>query len=360
MSDFANLLGQFKKSANRASAEEGNSHRTGGSFDRKLSNESSTSSGTCKKQKFDRREEKQEDSCRTKLRISHRLPSDAGELSVKLSFLCIGAQKAGSTWLHEMLRRHPSLCLPEQKELHFWDWHRRRGLGWYSRQFDVSKKARESKVPSRDILCGEITPCYITLPETDIAEIKALFPDVKLIFIVRDLVERAWSALLMELRNAVRGVEVGKFGIDDGVDERQLQKFDEESDPARQSDAYFLERLEHSTHTERSDYATGLRRWLKYFSRDQLVVVDYGNISKAPKELLETICGHICTESRTLFESIGSKEMSMKVNAAKGSTSNQTIRPSLRRKMETYLRPFAHDFNLLLGELGYEMRLSEY
>mmetsp|Transcript_37267 Transcript_37267/g.111592 ORF Transcript_37267/g.111592 Transcript_37267/m.111592 type:complete len:260 (+) Transcript_37267:610-1389(+) len=257
-----------------------------------------------------------------------------------------------------MLRRHPKLCLPEQKELHFWDWHRRRGLSWYSEQFRFADKANKSKLP--DILCGEITPCYITLPETDICEIKALFPDVKLIFLVRDLVDRAWSALLMELRNAVRGVQLGKFDIEDRVDQRQIDKLDRESDPARQTDDYFMERLTHSTHTERSDYAKGLIRWLKYFSKDQLIILDYEQISRQPKELLEKICEHIGIESASLFNVLSAKDMSTKVNAATGTTSNQAMRPSLRRKMENHLRPMAREFNLLLDELAYDIRISEY
>jgi hypothetical protein len=37
-----------------------------------------------------------------------------------------------------MIRRNPRLSLPDQKELHFWDWNRRKGLGWYSKQFTPS------------------------------------------------------------------------------------------------------------------------------------------------------------------------------------------------------------------------------
>jgi len=44
-----------------------------------------------------------------------------------------------------------------------------------------------------------------------IAEVRYLFPDAKLVFLARDLVDRAWSAILMELRNSVRGMEAGEF-----------------------------------------------------------------------------------------------------------------------------------------------------
>ena len=53
------------------------------------------------------------------------------------------------------------------------------------------------------------------MDEKYICEIKALFPNIKLIFIARELVPRAWSALLMELRNSVIGLEAGVFETSD-------------------------------------------------------------------------------------------------------------------------------------------------
>ena len=53
---------------------------------------------------------------------------DLQDLTVDISFLVIGAQKAGTSWLHTMLRKHPQLWLPDCKELHFWDWNHSKGL----------------------------------------------------------------------------------------------------------------------------------------------------------------------------------------------------------------------------------------
>ena len=99
----------------------------------------------------------------------------------QLDFLCIGAQKAGTTWLHDMLGRDSSgnVLLPKnQKEVHFWDWNQRKGIKWYASQFKEKNKPYQQKV-------GEINPCYSVLSERDICEIKSLFPELKLIFIAR-------------------------------------------------------------------------------------------------------------------------------------------------------------------------------
>lgn len=133
-------------------------------------------------------------------------------------FLVIGAQRSGTTWLHGMLRRHPKLWLPAVKELHYFDkpdirrgcsrlkdWPRiafvglksfdpwlfryffgTRGDTWYMRLFQ--------KAQARGLITGEVTPAYATLGEGVFARIKDMNPDVRLVFIMRDPVDRAWSA----------------------------------------------------------------------------------------------------------------------------------------------------------------------
>ena len=50
-------------------------------------------------------------------------------------FLCVGAQKAGTTTLHRLLGYHPRLYLPYQKEIHFFSLHYAKGLDWYGKHF---------------------------------------------------------------------------------------------------------------------------------------------------------------------------------------------------------------------------------
>ena len=141
MSDFAKLLGKLQDTANTA--------------------KEAVAKNPNKRKIQDHDEEKQHIS--RKRRESQVIrPRDIDDLKVSVSFLCIGAQKAGTTWLHEMLRRHKGLSLPEQKEVHFWDWNRRKGLKWYSNQFSQT---------SRNCLCGEVTPCYAVLATEKVSEV---------------------------------------------------------------------------------------------------------------------------------------------------------------------------------------------
>lgn len=99
-------------------------------------------------------------------------------------FLGIGVQRAGTTFVHEALSDHPEICTPDEKEVHFFDWHFDRGLDWYKEQFEAC---------TEDQVVGEVTPDYIASEEA-LDRIHQTVPEAKLFVILRDPVERAYSA----------------------------------------------------------------------------------------------------------------------------------------------------------------------
>lgn len=377
MSNFASLLGNLRQTAAKATEAQQN-HRqrlrqpiTKPSIDPRADRNNDHDRRSDKKRR--RRHEPPHSSSST----AFVPPHDAHELTVEISFLCIGAQKAGTTWLHEILRRHPDLSLPEKKELHFWDWNRRKGLGWYSRQFpSVGGGGGNRSSSSSAVRKGEITPCYMALEDRHVREIAHLFPDLRVVFVARDLVDRAWSALLMELRNRVRGLPPGAFapsagGKDEEERRREEARVDRDADPEKYDDGYFMERLEHDTHTDRSDYAGALRKWTGHFPPERLLVLDYRDVADRPKELVRKVADHIGVETTEFLGDagdgsggvVGGDVLRRRVNSNGAESKKKgfgALRPSLRKKMEEYLRPFSKDFNSLLEELGYSWRLDEY
>jgi hypothetical protein len=132
-------------------------------------------------------------------------------------FLCIGAHKAGTTWLYQQLTAHPDFWMPPFKELHYFDQlgcvkraasPRRRDerdllflermeclkaepklrLEHYARLFEVKGS----------LLSGDISPNYSTLTDGVIRQIARFFPELKVIYMARDPVDRFWSHLSME------------------------------------------------------------------------------------------------------------------------------------------------------------------
>lgn len=153
--------------------------------------------------------------------------------------LGVGAQKAGSSWLHGLLHNHPQSKMGFAKEYHVWDAvfseHCRRFLvdqsatktgfkplaryamqnfdGYYERWFRelVGTTAR---------ITGDITPSYCLLNSRQFRNIRSRLVSegflVKVVFIVRDPVARCWSAARMEAR------ERGKKG--DVLSEHQVNE----------------------------------------------------------------------------------------------------------------------------------------
>jgi Sulfotransferase domain len=114
----------------------------------------------------------------------------------KVDFLIVGTQKGGTTALSAFLRQHPQIFIPRVKEAHFFDMTRKyladvKDPCPYVRYHELFEIARPGQ------LWGEATPIYMFLPFVA-DRIFHYNPTVKLIFLLRNPVERAYSAYKME------------------------------------------------------------------------------------------------------------------------------------------------------------------
>jgi hypothetical protein len=152
---------------------------------------------------------------------NHRNGDDGYSLAAdpRPDFLCVGAQKAGTSWLYQQLAEHPNFWMPPLKELHYFDQLSRipqvasaRARDDRDRHFlenlkrlsgrshlDLEEYARLF-ASKGSLLSGDITPAYSMLNDEVIERIVSHFPDLKVIFLARDPVERAWSQLSMGVR----------------------------------------------------------------------------------------------------------------------------------------------------------------
>jgi len=174
-------------------------------------------------------------------------------------FLGIGAPRSGTSWLYMNLRCHPELYLPDQKELHYFDRNFHKSLGFYSGKFK----------PGRQKVKGEITPAYGHLPVEIIRFIRTIMPDVKLVYLMRNPIDRAWSSALKGLvRKANRKFE--------DVDESE-----------------FYAHFRSEGNRKRCDHLTNLNNWLNIFPSEQLYIGFFEDIVNRPQELLNEIFAHI-------------------------------------------------------------------
>jgi hypothetical protein len=175
-------------------------------------------------------------------------PERAPQVEAGPDFCCIGAQKGGTGWLYEQLREHPDFWMPPLKELHYFDrlWRSQRKaaasrflfMGRGAGRFGAARKsARDERdldflnameslserseidlqkygalfAAKEGLLSGDITPGYSTLQDEIIEQIVTCFPRMKVIFLARDPVERAWSNLSMWVRHG----SIDRFDISD-------------------------------------------------------------------------------------------------------------------------------------------------
>src|SRR5215216_7751234 len=114
-------------------------------------------------------------------------------------FLVLGAQKAGTTALYAYLRRHPQIAGPSWKEVSFFDRHYARGESWYRGNFP-SRPATwlARRRAGAEPIVGEASPGYLFHPHAP-QRVATLLPNVRLIALLRDPVDRALSHYHHEL-----------------------------------------------------------------------------------------------------------------------------------------------------------------
>jgi hypothetical protein len=124
-------------------------------------------------------------------------------------FLIIGAQKCGTTWLHQWVRRHPDIYMPEGKDGGFYGYEKadmEAALDKYARQFADGRGYARVGESSAAYFWTRTGSAYDIRPERFTSDIPArvrwtLGPDARLILSLRDPVERAVSAYLHHIRH---------------------------------------------------------------------------------------------------------------------------------------------------------------
>jgi hypothetical protein len=221
---------------------------------------------------------------------------------MNLDFLCIGVQKAGTTWLDRVLRSHPSIWMPCVKELHYYDekyvpftrnWsaqhrlrHAREILEWQARSGTPdSQIAREASLIGREQvdaawyrevfemcprgrLKGEVTPEYCLAGETGVREMLSDNPNAQFFLMLREPVGRDVSHMRMMLGNEgyLPGSAVTNYE----------HRFDQ-----------YLQWLAYEA---RGDYLPILDRWTRLVPKQHLHLLFFEDISTRPDQLVNLAC----------------------------------------------------------------------
>lgn len=197
-----------------------------------------------------------------------RMTTLTASLRLKPGFIMIGAQRCGTTSLFRALMDHPQVVAPTfHKGINYFDLNYHRGIRWYEGHFPVVEVARLRAARYGPPLAFEASGYYMYHPFATERLARDL-PGVKLVAMLRDPVERAYSAYKHE---SARGFEQESF-------ERALELEDDrlagEIDRMRDDPAYESFSHRHHSYRHRGHYAEQLERVFALIPRSQVHVID--------------------------------------------------------------------------------------
>jgi len=205
--------------------------------------------------------------------------------------------------------------------MHFWnmdDYQDR--LPWYQSLFDGDEKVK-----------GEITPAYAMLGRDRIKEIYHLFPKLRLVYLIRNPVDRAWSNAMMALP--------------------RIQMTLEEA-----SDQWFIDHFRSKGSIMRGDYASCIQTWHHVYPKEQLLVLKYDDLRDNPRELLFRCCTHLGVDKDPIVK-LSEEKMRVRVFPGNGTRIRPTLVPVLldiyTPRIERLSEYLGEDFSGWLRETNY-------
>jgi len=257
------------------------------------------------------------------------------------TFIGIGAQRAGTSWLANNLRNHPDIYMPPIKEIHYFDrsekyqspnlpdniilrifqkdrwwrirfkpfieakgrnkklWFSKYLFGkyndkWYLSLFDCANSKK---------ICGEITPSYSILDVQDIKKVYELMPNVKILYIMHNPIDRAWS----DFKHTVMRVSRKK----------RIKLYNEKEVIAYlSSEGSFL----------RGNYVRTLNNWQSVFPKEQVFISYFDEIIKSPQNFILKI-----------FNFLGINSAEKYANRLFSGGQNASIVENIPKQLEIYL-----------------------
>ena len=218
-------------------------------------------------------------------------------------FMCVGAQKAATTWLYDVLSRVPGVFLPRIKELHYFSelystdakrfgpkhrseqighirrYHRSRNTGSaYEKMVLEQLKHIDTNHTSDDWyrgifsfaqdheICGEICPCYMAMPVRGVRHALSINPLMRILIIVRDPIDRLWSHMRMHVKSGYMDLDI----------QRVIEG-----------------NFEMGPYLRYTDYASAIPRWEHLSAPGRVKVMLYDQIGEDSSKALDEILAFI-------------------------------------------------------------------
>ncbi|MFW6016652.1 MAG: sulfotransferase domain-containing protein [bacterium] len=187
-------------------------------------------------------------------------------------FIIIGVQKAGTSTLFEYLKLHPDLKVATTKEVHYYDEKYRRGKFYYKSFFPLKNNKN---------LTGESSPFYFFHPRVP----KRIFkdnPNVRLIVLLRNPVERAFSHYQHNLRKNREPIE----SFSEAIKNEEI-RIEEDRKLCCGNRSHSCYEYKHFSYLQRGKYSEQIEKWLHFFDINQFLFLKSEDFFEYPKSQLQ-------------------------------------------------------------------------
>jgi hypothetical protein len=238
-------------------------------------------------------------------------------------FVIIGAMKAGTTFLYNLLTLHPHVEPAASKELDYFDnLIEEEDVEWYRQCFPQPRWE-----DSRRTITGEATPYYLFYPHAA-KRMAEVVPEARVIALLRDPVDRAYSHYQHVVR---KGWETRTF--EEVIDAEEVtlrgergKMLEDEYYPGADHQFFW--------YLSRSIYVDQLLRWSRFFGDEQMLVLKSENLFERPQDTLQIILDFLKLPD---WEPEAWEKIPKKPN--KGKSYGQRMDPATRQRLEGFFEP---------------------
>lgn len=249
------------------------------------------------------------------------------------SFLIVGAQRCGTTSMYRTLAQHPAALKPvRQKGVHFFDTDYGKGMAWYRAHFPLELTARAvQKSTGVRPLAYESSPYYMFHPLAGL-RIATELPDVKLLILLRDPVERSYSAYTHE---SARGYETEPF---EAALELEAERLRGEAERLTADPTYYSYAHQHNAYRTRGQYVDQLERLEGVFGRERMHVVDSQDFFERPEAVYAGV-----------LDFVGLPDLQTPVFERHNARPRSQMSPSVQAELEQHFEPYDQRLGEWLG-----------
>ncbi len=265
----------------------------------------------------------------------------AGEASAAIrplpDFLVIGTKRGGTTSLWRYLLSHPGVLpmMPRAQHIkspHYFYWHYSRGEGWYRSHFPTApyRSLMTLRHGARTVT-GEASPYYLYDPRVP-ARVARLLPSVKIVVLLRDPVDRAYSHYTERVHEGVEPLEFAQaLAAEPGRVAGEL-------DAMRDDPAYYSRAHDWYSYRDRGVYLPQLERWFAVLPRERFLILESESFYADPAAALDAT-----------LEFLGLPRVALQTGKRHNHRPAPPMDPAIRSELESYYREPNERLAALLG-----------